>query len=174
LQYYFTDKAALIRELLVELTERPEDGSAAAPSGESAADRDRQFLAFIDRMLEDGRSAIFKGLLLQFWALSCNDESVARSMEVAHSQYGRAMGVAIRRLNSDLDEPTIKQRSRVIRCLVEGTIFASQNRDGVLCPPAGLYKRVRREALRVAKRGPPPVRSTRASRSLSAEPPDER
>jgi AcrR family transcriptional regulator len=154
LQYYFIDKSALLRELLTYLNRRYDEDYAMLEAA-AGGDRGKHFSSFINYLLEDDRKPLVRGLFLQFWALSSNDEYISRVMESGYKHYRNAISAAVKAVNPALDKSELRARAMLIQAVVEGAAFALQNRSGVLVPPRGLFKHIRREAMRIARRSGP-------------------
>jgi AcrR family transcriptional regulator len=152
LQHYFTGKSALLRELLTYLNRRYDEDYAALEAA-AAGDREQQFRSFIDYLLEDDRKPLVRGLYLQFWALASNDEYISHVMEAGYMHYRKTIAGAVRAVNPALDARELGLRSMLIQSLVEGAVFSLRNRRGNLIPPPGLFKSIRQQAMRIARRG---------------------
>lgn len=151
LQHYFTDKTALLRELLKYLNRRYDEDYAAmesARTGEPAA----RLYSLVDYLLADIRKPLVRGLFLQFWALSSNDEYISQCMEETYAHYRKALAAAIKAVNPPLDERELRLRSATVQSMIEGSQFSLRHRDGALVPQPGLNERLHDETYRIAKR----------------------
>ena len=157
LQHYFADKAALLRELLKYLNQRYDhDYATISKSGDPV----EQLFSFIDYVLADGRKPLVRGLYWQFWALSSNDAYIFHCMERTYLHYREALAAVIKAVNPGLDKRELRLRSTLIQSMIEGSQFSLVVRNGELVPPRGLSERIRKEALRIAKRPLPRRRAT--------------
>lgn len=152
LQHYFKDRSALLRELLAYLNRRYLHDYATLKSA-AANDPEKQFHLLVDRLLQDGRQLITRGLYFQFWALSSKDAYILRVMEAGYVQYRKLFAAAVKAMNPSLGARDLQQRAMLIQALIEGAVFVNRNRGGVMVPPPGLSEALRREALRIAKQG---------------------
>jgi AcrR family transcriptional regulator len=149
LQYYFSDKGALLRELLKYLNQRYDhDYATIAMSGDPV----EQLFSFIDYVLADGRKPLVRGLYWQFWALSSNDDYIFKCMERTYVHYRKALAAVIKAVNPSLDSRELRLRSTVIQSMIEGSQLSLVVRNGELVPPRGLSERIRFEALRIVNR----------------------
>ena len=149
LQYYFTNKEALLQAMMAREFDRSVAEMEALTDRPGATPKAR-FLLAIDYVLKYQEQTSSCALFWELWAMSVREPTVSPIMDTFYDQYMRRITELIRDLSPSLGRSKAQRRAGVIVSLLEGASLlrgAGKPRRTTL---AGFEKEIRETCLTLA------------------------